>query len=87
MCNCKFYNCTDMYYFFVLHAYSSLRWWFIAGKAYAVGEFDRIWSAGSCQIVAVFSEIQTLAMQVSGDMNSSVKYLSKPGMQKSKDCN
>jgi hypothetical protein len=29
----------------------------------------------------------TLAMQVSVDMNSSVKYLSKPGRQKSKDCN
>jgi hypothetical protein len=41
---------------------------YIAGEAYAVGESDRIWSAGSCQIVAVFSEILTLAMQVSVDM-------------------
>jgi hypothetical protein len=60
---------------------------YIASEAYAVGESERICSAGSCQIVAVFSEILTLAMQVSVDMNSSVKYLSKPGMQKSKDCN
>jgi hypothetical protein len=52
-----------------------------------VGESDRIWSARSSQIVAVFSEILTLAMQVSVDMNSSVKYLLKPVMQKSKGCN
>jgi hypothetical protein len=60
---------------------------YIAGETYAVGESDRICSVGSCQIVAVFSEIFTLAMQVSVDMNSSVKYLSKPVMQKSKYCN
>jgi hypothetical protein len=32
-----------------------LRWQFIAGEAYAVGESDRIWSAGSWQIVAVLA--------------------------------
>jgi hypothetical protein len=48
------------------------------------GMGDRIWWAGNFQFTAGFSEIETLADQVSGDMISSVTYLSKPGMQKSK---
>jgi hypothetical protein len=48
------------------------------------GMGDRIWLAGNLQFAAGFSEIETLADQVSGGMFSSVAYPSKPGMQKSK---
>jgi hypothetical protein len=47
------------------------------------GMGDRIWWAGNLQFAAGFSEIETLADQVSGDMLQSVTYFSKPVMQKS----
>jgi hypothetical protein len=51
------------------------------------GMGDQIWWALNLQFTAGFSEIETLADQVSGDMFSSVTYLSKPVMQKSKRLN
>jgi hypothetical protein len=58
---------------------------FASDMQYGMG--DRIWWAGNLQFAAGFSEIETLTDQVSGDMFSSVTYLLKPGMQKSKHLN